>query len=89
MGIVFYDIHKIQQFPNAEELFISDMKRNNPKYFIDATKCSLVGIPYYSIDKYYRIYEFLLNNYKRIKELNGYVIYQNKKNVRNMWNNKK
>jgi len=89
MGIVFYDVHKIQQFPNAEELFIFDMKRNNPKYFIDATKCSSIGIPYYSVDKYYKIYEFLLNNYKRIKELNGYVIYQNKKNVCNMWNNKK
>lgn len=78
LGIVFYDVSKIRQFPPAEEIFIQELKNPQVKYFIDAIKHSLIGIPYYTLDKYPEINECVVKNYEKMKEIDGFIIYKRK-----------
>ncbi|MCX7917531.1 MAG: glycosyltransferase family 39 protein [bacterium] len=63
-GIVYYDVSKIIQFKKAEKIFINEIQKKEVKFFIDATFNSLIGIPYYTIDKYPEIKKVIDIEYK-------------------------
>ncbi|MCM8786312.1 MAG: hypothetical protein NC899_08825 [Candidatus Omnitrophica bacterium] len=63
-GIVYYDVTKIIQFKKAEDIFIEEIKKKDVKFFIDATFNSLIGIPYYTFDKYIEIKKVLDSEYQ-------------------------
>jgi len=77
-GFVYYAPSQIKQFLPAEKLFLWDMEENNVKYFIDATNRSLLGMAYYTIDKYPYINNYLLQHFHIIKEIDGYKIWKRK-----------
>ncbi|MCX8082090.1 MAG: hypothetical protein N3D17_01640 [bacterium] len=75
-GFVYYDIRKIIQFPEAEQLFLYDLESNKVKYFIDVTNKSLLNMGYYTIDKYPAIAKYLYENFILIGNINGCYIWK-------------
>lgn len=65
-GIVYYDVSKVIQFKKAEKIFIEEIQKEDVKFFIDATFNSLIGIPYYTLDKYPEIKKVIDGKYKVI-----------------------
>lgn len=49
-----------------EKIFIEEIKNKEVKFFIDATSNSLIGIPYYTLDKYPEIKKFIDENYVKL-----------------------
>lgn len=65
-GIIYYDVSKIVQFKKSEKIFIEEIKNKEVKFFIDATSNSLIGIPYYTLDKYPEIKKVIDENYVKL-----------------------
>jgi len=76
-GIVYYDVSKIIQFKKVEEIFIEEIKKKDVKFIIDATEISLIGIPYYTFDKYPLIEKVVNEEYEQLTRIyNGCKIYR-------------
>jgi len=76
-GIVYYDVSKIIQFEKAEKMFIEEIKKKDVKFIVDATGKSLIGIPYYTLDKYPQIEKVIEEEYEQFsQDYNGCKIYK-------------
>ncbi len=76
-GIVYYDVSKILQFKKAEDIFIEEIKKEDVKFIIDATEISLIGIPFYTFDKYPEIEKVINEEYEKLTQTyNGCKIYR-------------